>query len=197
MKKPFIFILLALNFCFLADASARIREETLKKGETLTTEKLFLNQVDTLCLYFATDRIAYVPKLLDNEQLQVSMTLLDLSFEPQSESLKNFVLERIQTFNKALKERLTMYTPELAKEFDANEDVSFVISSGPEKKKVAEYAQETWAWVGGRGAKVTSNPTSAKEELPVGDDCKEKCPALKKSREEKERVKIQGEDLPL
>lgn len=205
MKKVLCagWIVLALSF----QAEARIRKETLKESETMTAGKLFLNQVDTVCLYLSTERIIYVPKLKNELKLEVTVTFLD-------EADRDFILRHTKTFQKTLKERLEFYTPQLAKEFDEQKDIAFTVQTGADRRPVGQFDEGTWIWIGEEGGHRTR-----KTEEPLSD-CKRKCPALiggekekkipeveapqpeTKSEEqqkgsEKERKKIQGEDFPL
>lgn len=200
MKKVILLMVLLVVLAFPTEA--KIRPETFSSAETLTAGKLFLNQIDTVCLYLATERIVYTPDL-DPEtlHLRMNLTLLDLAYQPQSEQLKNFVLRHIKTFNKALKGRLEFYTPELAKEFDAQQDVEFFIQVGPERKKVAHFKEDKWIWLAQTTPTPSASPVEITEALPTKEEpaavdlseCKKKCPALKKPKEKK----IVGEDLPL
>lgn len=197
MKKVILGMLAFISFTFPTEA--KMSQKTFSSAETMTAGKLFLNQIDTVCLYLATERIVYTPHL-DPETLHLNMnlTLLDVNYQPVSDSLKNFVLRHIQTFNKTLKERLKFYTPELAKEFDAEMDVEFAIQVGPERKKVAHYKEGKWVWLAqGAPASAVALPSEVQPKVePAAIDvspCKSKCPALKKPKDKK----IVGEDLPL
>lgn len=197
MRKVILWILAVVAFASLAEA--KMSQKTFSSAETLTAGKLFLNQIDTVCLYLATERIVYTPSLdPDTLHLNMNLTLLDVAYQPGSDSLKNFVLRHVRTFNKTLKERLKFYTPELAKEFNAEEDVEFAIQVGPERKKLAHYKEGKWVWLAqGAPAAAAAAPIEIRPKLePAALDvspCKSKCPALKKPKEKK----IVGEDLPL
>ncbi len=210
MKKILFLNLVLLLLSFQAEA--RIRKESMKESETMTAGKLFLNQVDTVCLYLSTERIFYVPKLKDNMRLEVTVTFLD-------EVDRDFVQRHARTFQKTLKERLEFYTPELAKEFDEQKDIAFTVQTGAEKRVLGRFEEGAWTWIGEEAPRVKK----AEESL---SDCKRKCPALiggekgesgqrttdngqqtekkgdpekvpEKPATEKERKKIQGEDFPL
>lgn len=182
MKKTLAGVLLILSLGFGFASDAKVRKEVFKEGQTLTAGQLFLNQVDTVCLYLSTERVVYLPRLKNELELTVTLTLFDVAYDSQSEALRDFVMRNIKTFNKTLKERLEFYTPELAKEFDADSDVEFVVQVGADRTRVAHYAQKKWLWLGSQES-VAPKPTVSRapvvEEKPVDlTDCKRKCPAL-------------------
>ncbi|MBI5299366.1 MAG: hypothetical protein HY877_03610 [Deltaproteobacteria bacterium] len=148
---------------------AKMTPATFNAGESLTSGKLFLNQVDTVSLYLSTERIVYVPRLTQDLHLSVSLTLLGMSFGSNTTEMEKFVVRHIQAFNKTLKERLEFYAPQLAKEFDPNQDVDFVVKVGADQKSVATWQGGEWKWI----------DTSKKQAsvVEVGSD-KKKCPAM-------------------
>lgn len=184
MKKV-IFTLWLITFALVDLAIARIQDKTFASGEAMTAGKLFLNQVDTVCLYLSTDRIVYEPRLQDDMTLDVTITLLEVADSRPSEPLRKFIMRHIKTFNKTMTERLEFYAPELAKEFNPQQDVRFLIQVGLARKKLASYQTGEWQWlqVASSAQPAKSKPVvpsqSAKESPPV-DTCKAQCPALKK-----------------
>lgn len=187
MKKLNLVLIVALSLGFLGQAEAKIRKETLNSNEPMTAEKLFLNQVDTVCLYLATERIVYVPKLKEDMKLAVTITFLDVVEVSPSDKLRNFFLRYVHTFQKTLKERMGIYTPELAKEFDEKKDIAFTIQAGGEHRPVAQVAEGEWFWL---EAAQSSNASGTPAASDAVCDCKRKCPAWKGA---KEQVKIEIE----
>ena len=156
---------------------AKMTPTTFNAGESLTSGKLFLNQVDTVSLYLSTEKIVYVPRLTQDLHLSVSLTLLSMSFGSDAAEMEKFVTRHIHVFNKTLKERLEFYAPQLAKEFDPNQDVDFVVKVGAEQKSVATWQGGEWKWID-----ASKKQNSVAE---VGSD-KKKCPAMIGIKKEEE-----------
>lgn len=187
MKKLWLAALILSNLFMGLSVEARMEEMTLAKPVTMTAEQLLLQQVDTVCLYLKTPNIAYIPKYRPNEPLSVQITLLDVAMVDGHEDLKTFMLKHIKAFRKELQGRLRLYTPELAAEFDENEDLEFLIQMGAEKKPVAEFKGETWKWLERelpapkKHAAVESTETESAVPVAIAlepSDCKKRCPAL-------------------
>lgn len=185
-----ILTLLVFSLGIVSSLEARISSESLKEGETLTGEKILLNQVDTVCLYLSTNTIIYVPKLTKEKKVNVTLTLLGSLGSQEQKSLENLLLRHIQTFNKTLKERLEFYAPKLAKELDPAQDIEFAIQAGTQKKLIATWKRGTLYWSAPHEvsqARVVQTPEPLKtEEAPQEEPTKKRCPALvggKKSQE--------------
>ncbi|MBI4224346.1 MAG: hypothetical protein HY609_05385 [Deltaproteobacteria bacterium] len=186
MKKACLLIFLLIP----GMVSAQMRDRTFATAEPMTAGKLFLDQVDKVSLYLSTDRIVYTPRLEREMQLKVTITLLSTAYRGPTQELRQFVLRHVRTFNKTLTERLKFYTPELAKEFDAERDVSFLIQIGADRQKIAAVESGKWQWLGGsarqapeRRLRVVEQPWPKPEAETSA--CKKSCPALikKKPRE--------------
>lgn len=167
--KTFLIGLVAVFFLgSVGSLHAKMTPATFNAGESLTSGKLFLNQVDTVSLYLTTERIIYVPRLTEGLHLNVGLTLLGMSFGSDAAEMEKFVTRHIHAFNKTLKERLEFYAPQLAKEFDPNQDVDFVVKVGADQKSVATWQGGEWKWI-----------DTLKEQTRVSEGrSKKKCPAL-------------------
>lgn len=167
-----------LSVVALSGLEAKVRQKSFDATAQMTAGQLFLNQVDTVCLYLSTQNIVYVPHLTKDKDLDVDLVFLQGSYAADKERLKDFATRHIKAFQKALKERLEFYTPQIADEFDLNTDLTFIIKVGGEKKTFAQFKEGNWNWT--RGEALTSRgeplPTPAEEESKAA--CKENCPAL-------------------
>lgn len=171
MKKTFFLTFLLMPGLVFS----QVRDKTFADAEPMTAGKLFLDQVDKVSLYLSTDRIVYTPRLEKEMKLKVTITLLGTVYQGPTQKLREFVLRHIGTFNKTLTERLEYYTPELAKEFDADRDVSFLIQVGADRHKIASFESERWMWLARASA-----PQSRTEGAPSA--CRQHCPALIKKK---------------
>lgn len=195
MKKSILVISLSL-LVFAVSAEAKIQKKTFESNTTLTAGQLFLSQVDTISLYLTTQNVVYVPRLTKENQLQVDLVFLQRSLA-EKEGLQQFSVRHIQTFQKALKDRLELYTPELAKEFDVNQDIQFTIKVGRSGQSVALWRDGNWYWI--KGEAMANPPVPQGEpvsqviqEQEIG--CKARCPALISKKEKK--IKKKEQEVP-
>lgn len=187
----FVFGFLFFMGAFSGPMDAKLPNKIFKSEEKVTAGQLFLNQVDTVCLYLGTERLVYVPNLTADRHLNVAMNFVDFSSKSNLEPLQGLTLRHIETFNKTLKERLDFYTPRLAEEFNPNEDVTFVVNIGVDRKKVAEWKQGTFQWIGGAETEapvVSPTPTPETKATPVKEEDSScaTCPALVGEKKETE-----------
>lgn len=177
LRKIIVFSCL-LSLLSFTKSEAKVRQKSFDATAQMTAGQLFLNQVDTVCLYLSTQNIVYVPHLTKDKDLDVDLVFLQGSYAADKERLKDFATRHIKAFQKALKERLEFYTPQIADEFDLNNDLAFIIKVGGEKKTYAQFKEGNWTWT--KGEELTSRgeplPTPAEEESKA--ECKENCPAL-------------------
>lgn len=176
--RGFAMLLGVLSLAVLP-AEARISKGKFNATESITAGKLFMAQVDMVSLYLSTDHVVYVPRLTEVLKLRVNLTLLGMGFGQDQKAMQDFVMRHISSFNKTLVERLSFYTPELARDFNPNEDVEFLIQVGPERKSIAVWRGGAWTWANGKEEKI-----SELLEKP-GKPCKRRCPALLKKKTEK------------
>lgn len=151
--------------------------------------QILLDQVDKVSLYLSTDRIVYTPRLEEGMKLNMTITLLEVNYQPRSEVFKNFVSRHIETFNKTLKKRLALYAPELAKTFRPERDASFLIQVGADRHKAATVREGKWEWLDRQASLIrtpvaadTSPAASAPASRPLPSECKRRCPALLKKK---------------
>lgn len=190
MKKGTCFFLLALSLTAALSAQVQIFDEP----EAMTAGKLFLDQVDKVSLYLSTDRIVYTPRLQEGAQLHMTITLLEFQAEPRSEALQDFILRHVGTFNKTLTERLKLYTPDLAREFNAKRDVSFLIQIGPDRQKIAAVQNGKWEWLKTKTAAGTPTKRVRMVVRPASkpeiSECKKNCPALLKKKPKEKNLPL-------
>lgn len=161
-----------LGFLVIATAEAKISKSDFNAAEPMTSGKLFMNQVDTVSLYLSTDHIVYAPRLTDDFHVRIAVTLLGLSFNDDQKAMEDFLNRHVTTFNDTLKERLNYFTPQIAKDFDADSDLEFVIQVGEERKSVGLWKNGKWIWGENKPEEIqamleTENKTSSKKQCPA------------------------------
>ena len=127
-------------------AEARIKKSDLKRKVVVTEEAALLSQVDTVSLYLSSERVAIAPRLTKKGIIEVEMTVLDPVLIGNRTRLHNFVSRLIDTFISVLEERLPIYAPAIAKSFDRDRDIVFVINEGATRRPVASWEGGSWTW---------------------------------------------------
>lgn len=191
MMKRFVRLFIFSSLFMGLAIQARVSDQTLAQPVPMTAEKLLLQQVDTVCLYLSTSHIVYVPEYQsENKRFLIKIALLDITTEMNHGQLRKFVLRHIEAFQKELKKRLNFYAPELAAEFNEQEDLRFLIQRGAEKKTIGRFENNVLNWYEDRSeapAAAESQATEVAEEESVPatpvealepSDCKKRCPAL-------------------
>lgn len=160
-------------------AQAKISKSQFNSSETMTSGKLFMNQVDTVSLYLSTDHIVYAPRLTNDMHVRIALTLLGLSFNNDQKAVEDFVGRHVATFNKTLIERLEYFTPQIAKDFNPDNDIEFVIQVGDDQKPVGVWKAGKWTW-------GETKPEEVQQLLDTEGKTasKKKCPALVKTKTE-------------
>ena len=196
MKQMMRLFLASLLFLTLSDkAYAELTAETLQAAQTLTAKQILLQQIDTISLYLQTENIVYVPKYREKDPIQIKIFFLKKSGSPAGD-FRDLALRHVGAFQKALKERLAIYTPELAQQFDADSDLEFLIHVGTKRKMVAQVLKGKW--VSEKGIYVVETEANPSEKTtPVdpkevfAEESKEtpekKCPAMIGSKKEKKK----------
>ncbi len=157
-----------------APAAAELSQRDLDKRVTMTEKAALLQQVDTVSLYLSSERVKLAPRLTDAGVVDVEMTVLDPYLAADRARLRDFVVRNVTTFNDVLAERLPIYAPALAKEFDAKRDVRFRINRGAARVPVATWSGGQFAWVAGTAAPAADedlNTVRAMDAGPKGCDC--------------------------
>lgn len=129
---------------FVSGASAEIQKADLQRRVVVTEEGALLSQADTLSLYLSSDRIALAPSLAGGGVIEVEATVLGPDLCADADKLKGYVVRICETFVSVLKDRLPIYTPALAKKFDASKDVVFIVNSGSQRAPVGTLKGCAW-----------------------------------------------------
>lgn len=137
--------LLAMN-----TSEARIKKSDLKRKVVMTEEAALLSQVDTVSLYLSSERVAIAPRLTKKGVIEVEMTVLDPALIGNRSRLRRYVSRLINTFTSVLEERLPIYAPAVAKNFNSDTDLEFIINEGPRRRPVASYSGGSWSWEEGQ-----------------------------------------------
>ena len=131
-------------------AEARIKKSDLRRKVVMTEEAALLSQVDTVSLYLSSERVAIAPRLTKRGVIEVEMTVLDPALIGNRSRLHRYVSRLINTFTSVLEERLPIYAPAVAKNFNSDTDLEFIINEGPGRRPVASYSGGTWNWEEGQ-----------------------------------------------
>ena len=135
-----VFSFFLFVFLFTA-ASAELRQADMKLQAPPTQAAALLQQVDILSLYFSSTHIAYAPHLLQEKLIEIEATVLDPSLLLDQKKLENILMRQIQVFLRELKIRLSLYAPMVAKHFDENTDIRFVINQGVHRKPLGSWRE--------------------------------------------------------
>jgi hypothetical protein len=152
--------LLAMN-----TAEARIKKSDLNRKVVMTEEAALLSQVDTVSLYLSSERLAIAPRLTEKGVIEVEMTVLDPVLMGNRTRLHNYVSRLIGTFISVLEERLPIYAPAVAKNFNPDTDLKFIINEGAMRRPVASYSGGLWTWEEGQAI-----PLAAQEPMVPESD---------------------------
>jgi len=143
-------VIIMMSLCSLSmNAFADLKENSLKVGTMISQEAAMLLQVDTVSLYLKSKRVGYAARLAGNNVMEVELTVLDNRLIGNPSAMHHFVNRQIKTFIKVLSDRLAIYAPELAAEFNASKDLSFVITSGRRRALLGYYTKAMWHWESG------------------------------------------------
>lgn len=140
MHRSLAFLLL---FSCSVAARAELKAEALETRQTLTAKQILLQQIDTVSLYLQTENIVYVPKYREKDPILLKIFFLKKE-KGTSGEFRDLGLRHVKAFQNGLKERLSIYTPELAASFDAVTDLEFEIYAGTDRKKVAQVTKGEW-----------------------------------------------------
>lgn len=164
MKKISISLLLAVSVsAFFCLAHAELKSSDLGKQVVLTEKSALLGQIDTISLYLSSDRIALAPRLTKGGVIEVEATILAPELIKQEAMAKDFAVRIIHTFNSVLKERLPVYAPQVAKAFNSDKDVAFIVNAGVDRRPLGVW--KNGGWVGDYVAEkpqIADNKTDAK-----------------------------------
>lgn len=129
---------------FAIPSSAVIKKADLQKRNVLTEEAELLSQVDTISLYLSSDRIVFAPRLTKAGVIEVETTVLSRDLTANVGRLKSYVERIVDTFVSVLKERLPVYAPAVAKSFDSEKDIVFIVNAGVERRSVGCLKGGVW-----------------------------------------------------
>lgn len=181
------FLVLLLLCSFSVAARAELKAEALETKQTLTSKQILLQQIDTVSLYLQTENIVYVPKYREKDPIQVKIFFLKKE-KGSSGEFRDLALRHVRAFQSGLKERLSIYTPELASSFNGGTDLEFEIFAGTDRKKVAQVTKGEW--ISAKGVHLVEvAPKSSVKAAPVDPKQvyeeesrdvpeKKKCPAM-------------------
>lgn len=124
---------------------AELKKSDLEKGATLTQEATLLQQVDTISLYLTSERVVFAPRLTKEGIVEVESTILAPELISNKEDMERYMARLIDTFIRLLKERLPTFAPAIAKGFDSNKDIVFVVNAGAKRKPVGTWKGGGWA----------------------------------------------------
>ncbi len=131
---------------FCIQAFAALKGEDLEKQVVITEKASLLSQVDAVSLYMTSEKVAFAPRLLPDNIIEVEITVLNEALLASRASLESFVKRRIAAFNSLLKERLPVFAPSIAKSFNEKDDIKFVVNATSARRPVAVYSGGVWSW---------------------------------------------------
>lgn len=177
MRLPLL-VLVGLLFFRPVPVFAGLAESELAKPAALTNEHVLLSQVDALCLYLTSERIAHAPRLSPEKVIQVESTVLDGELLATPEELKRYVSRQIAVFSRELGLRLGKYAPEVALNFNATQDLRFFINGGSTRQPIAEWVKGEWKWID-EDIKVSVAPTPPAPKKVRAEKKSTPCPLTK------------------
>ncbi len=125
---------------------AGISKTDLSKGVVLTEEATLLTQVDAVSLHLSSENIKFAPRLTESGLIDVETTVLSKKLLQDKEKLNSFLDRNVKTFIALLKERLPIYAPSIAKNFNPNSQIRFNVNSGAKREAVAVWSGGAWSW---------------------------------------------------
>lgn len=155
--------LLSVSVVVTTAAFAEIRQSDLDKKVVVTEEAALLSQADAVSLYLSSDRVAFAPRLTKAGIIEVEVTVLAPDLIANKGKLREFVERLVGTFVSVLKERLPVYAPVVAKRFDSERDIVFVVNSGAARTPVGIF--KGGMWQEGIEATSTMATSTATDEL--------------------------------
>src|SRR3990167_7523830 len=108
MRLSSLFLMMSVVLS-ATNAHGKLSQKVLDRPAPATQETALLAQVDTLCLYFSSSRIAYAPMTPWEGKVKVEGTVLDPAFSEARGELETFVRRQIETFGRVLGERLQLF----------------------------------------------------------------------------------------
>lgn len=213
MKSLFKAVLMSGMLVSVAiTARAELSAEALGTPKTMTAKQILLQQIDTVSLYLQTENIVYLPQYRESESIQIKIFFLKKGGK-LSGDFRDFALRHVKAFQTGLKERLNIYTPELAQTFNGDTDLEFEIYAGTNRKLIAQVTKGSW--ISAKGVYVVeADPQLTEKATPVDPEKvyeeesqeqeqeKPSCPAMvgngkaKAKKEEKSETPPKEEEVP-
>lgn len=151
---------------------AEVKDIDLSKKIVVTEGQLLMNQVDIVSLYLSsTKEVAYEPEEIWGGKIRIDVVVLNGGLLADDVKLEEYVSRQIVIFKSELAKRLELNSPSVAKNFNSDRDLFFVINKGIDRVKVAEVADGQWRWMeGGKGVVVkgVDNPVAG-EKIVLSD----------------------------
>ena len=144
--KYLIAVIAAAFVLSSAPLNAGISKTDLSKGVVLTEEATLLTQVDAVSLHLSSENIKFAPRLTESGLIDVETTVLSKKLLQDKEKLNSFLDRNVKTFIALLKDRLPIYAPSIAKNFNPNSQIKFNVNSGAKRDPVAAWSGGTWSW---------------------------------------------------
>lgn len=142
-------------------ASAYIQEADLNSKVVVTERQQLLAQVDTVSLYLTSDRVGYEPELTFDRTIKVEVTVLSQDLFNDRKAMQDFVSRQISVFKRELTRRLYWAAPSIARNFNPETDLLFIINEGDRRHTVAQVGGSGWQWLNkGKATPVYSSKTS-------------------------------------